>query len=436
MKIILRATTLAAAVVLSGAASVAHAQAPTRPAQMDGRWTPWLGCWTQSASATAAWAAAVPAATLTVCVKPDARSSGVVMTTFADGKVVLEQAIVADGAAHPVKDAGCEGTQTSEWSQDGLRLFTNVDASCNNRPKQHASGVTLFAKGPTWVDIQTTDAAAGDSPQPVRVRRYVRTSDVPAGADTISPETIARSSIDSVSSSSHPLTIDNVIEASAKIGSPAVEAALVETGSKFVLDSRTLARLADKGVSSNVIDLMVAQSFPDKFRVDRAQQAPPAISALPYPYPGIISWPVYTAAYNPYDPFYYYSYYYSPFAYPYYWSTPYYVGGGGNVTIINGAGSSGGAATRSGAHGQIINGRGYTNVTPAQGGDSATATPGQHTVTNGQGVRSTNTSNGSDASSSSSSSSSSGSSSGSSGVSNGGGYSGGGADTGRTAQPR
>jgi hypothetical protein len=177
-------------------AATAQAQAPAAPAQpalSDGRWTPYLGCWRllaenvrdrsiQELIRSAAQQAVTPA--LTVCVRPSGGSSGVTMTTFAEGKKVLEQEIVADGAPHAVMESGCQGTQSSSWSADGFRLFTRVELACHDRPAQTLSGFTLFAQGPTWVDIQTTN---GEADPQVRIRRYARTFEQPAGADALAP---------------------------------------------------------------------------------------------------------------------------------------------------------------------------------------------------------------------------------------------------------
>jgi hypothetical protein len=433
-------------------AAPAHAQAAPR---FDARWTPYLGCWKllqenirDTAAGTAARSAVGPA--ITVCVQPSTTTSGVAMTTFADGKRILEQTIVADGAAHPVAESGCTGTQRSDWSRDGLRLFTNVDLACNDRPKQTISGLTLFAKGPAWIDIQAT--GAGDSDQQVRVRRYERTPDAPQGFAALPADTTSRAALDAQSASARRLTLEDVSEASKKVASQAVEAAIVESEARFVLDSRALRQLADAGVSPNVIDLMVAQSFPSHFSVERPVTLPPSpvtasaagapvvTGSAQYPTP----YPFYP--YGVYDPNYYYSYYYSPFAYPYYWGSNYYrgniyyiSGGGTTVFVPNGSGSGGGAVSGNNGQGQVINGRGYTRVHPGSAADPAA--PAQHVAGSVRTVRGSSSNTGADSSSSPSSSSGSSGSTSSSAPSGGsvtsGGYSsGGGGDTGRTAQPR
>ena len=161
--------------------SSAPALAQDTPAAFDSRWNPYLGCWT-IVQDQRGQSAPVPAGTM-VCVRPSGRF-GVAITTTVDGKNVLEQTIVADGSAQPLSQGDCSGTQTSNWSRDGERLFTNVELDCANRPKRDVSGITLLANG-QWVDAQATVI---DGNPDVRLRRYRRTSDqihaAPAGMTT------------------------------------------------------------------------------------------------------------------------------------------------------------------------------------------------------------------------------------------------------------
>lgn len=422
--------------------SSAPALAQDSPAAFDSRWTPYLGCWTIVQDQRGQ--APVPAGTM-VCVRPSGRF-GVAITTTVDGKNVLEQTIVADGSPQPLSEGDCRGTQTSDWSRDGERLFTRVELDCANRPKRAVSGITLLANG-QWVDAQATVI---DGNSDVRLRRYRRSSDQytgPAGMTTA------------------PMSIEDVIEASAKVQSEALEAALDEANARFTLNSRVLKQLADNGVSPNVIDLLVAQAYPEKFQVDRGI-FPRASSTSYGGYSGssIGSSSIYmgsTLYPTPmYDPFYSSYYYYSPFAYPYYWGpsysyrygSPFYrnyynynyygLGGGGYYGVpgpSGGGNAQPGSPDSRGGDGVVVNGRGYTRVRPAGSsnttGTGESATPTSRTSGTSRGVRSV----GSDSSSSPSPSGAS--SSGSSSGASSGGYSGGGGDSGgggggRTAQPR
>jgi hypothetical protein len=431
------------------------ALAQDTPAAFDSRWTPYLGCW-QIVQDQRGVSAPVPAGTM-VCVRPSGRF-GVAITTTVDGKNVLEQTVVADGSAQPLSQGDCSGTQTSNWSRDGERLFTAVELECSNRPKRTVSGITLLANG-HWVDAQATVI---DGNADVRLRRYRRTSDSytgPAGMTTA------------------PLSIEDIIEASAKVQSEALEAALDEANARFVLNSRVLTQLADNGVSPNVIDLLVAQAYPEKFEVQRGGYASTSNYGSTYGTASMGSSSIYmgsTIYPSPmYDPFWNSYYYYSPFAYPYYWGPSYYqygrpfyrnnfynynyygLGGGGyygggSVGRPSGGNAQPGDPDSRGGDGVVVNGRGYTRVRPAgssntSSGSGESATPTSRTNSTGRGVRSagsrdSGSSSSSTPSSSSSSGSSSSGSSSSSSPSSGGYSSGGGGDSGggggRTAQPR
>ena len=109
--------------------------------------------------------------------------------------------------------------------------------------------------------------------------------------------------------------------------SEALEAALDEANARFALNSRVLTQLADNGVSPNVIDLMVAQAYPEKFEVERSGYPSTSNYGSSYGTASMGSSSVYmgsTMYPSPmYDPFYSSYYYYSPFAYPYYWGPSY-----------------------------------------------------------------------------------------------------------------
>ena len=164
---------------------------------------------------------------------------------------------------------------------------------------------------------------------------------------------------------------------------PRWKAALLETGSRFDLNSRALRELDAADVPDGVVDVMVALSFPGRFQVDRtrgrATQAQGAIVTsversnrlperygsarqrrnLPYdpyapPYAYDRYYPYYS--YYPYNPYYAYrgydpySFYYSPFGYSNWWGNPYipyYSGRPRSVVIVPGGPARPGDSGRS-----------------------------------------------------------------------------------------
>ena len=368
-------------------------------------WLPWLGCWRPADERA-------PEQGVLVCVVP-AGTNAARMMTLAGDQAVVDETFVADGVSRAVAETGCRGTRTSDWSKSG-RLFATAELTCEGQPVRRVSGLSFIAVGGDWVDIQAITTGVRET---VRVRRYRRTAEFPPDASLLSPELAARAALTRDAALLVPFTLDDVIEASGKLSSGAVEAALVETQATFPLNGRTLVALDDAGVADSVIDLMVAQTFPKQFQVRRRGGGSSSGSSSG-------SWAGYGGVgwdWLGVDPFYDY---YSPFGYSY-WNRfgdygDYYYGPGTGVIV---APWGGGASTPPGDHGRVVNGGGYTQVSPREPAVDANA----RGRSSGDGASST----------SAGSSGGSSSDGGSSGVSSAG-YSsgGGGGDGDRSAVPR
>ena len=253
-------------------ALITLSQVGSTSAQVDNRWLPWLGCWTlveddvrEPLFGTEEFSESetVPPQGL-VCMEPE--DGGVRVTTFSDNELFLEEILYADGTRQPSNAGQCVGWQQVGWSADADRLFTRSKLTCEEGSKRVVSGVSLFKDRRTWVEIQTIGS---DVSRTVLVRHYL-----PAGKEEtlsksgISAETLRRASrarADIVS----VMSIDDVIEAESRVAPDTLAALLMEQEDGFDLDSKALIQLDDAGVPSSLIDVMVALSYPDRFRVKR-----------------------------------------------------------------------------------------------------------------------------------------------------------------------
>jgi hypothetical protein len=399
-----RSKSLAVVLALFGAATGAPAFAGQNDAAVDARWLPWIGCWRPADVRS-------PDRDVQICVVP-AGASGARMLTLAGEQTVIDETFVADGVAHDAGEAGCRGTRTSEWSDGGARLFSSAELACEGQPARKVSGLSFIAVGGHWVDIQAVSTGARET---VRVRRYARTAELPPDGSLLAPELAARAARSWQEVAAAALTVNDVIEMSRKISPNAIEAAIVEMQSTFPLNSRTLLALDDAGVSEGVIDLMVAQTFPRQFQIRRRGGSSSVGGTVFGGFPGS----GFQDAWMGFDPYYAF---YSPFGLSYWRYFDYDYGFGSSVIVVQPGGTAG--PEPSAGHGRVVNGSGYTLVSPREPESSGSTRPrssGDGTATESAG-------------------SSGGSSSGGSGggsVSSGG-YSsgGGGSDGGRSAVPR
>lgn len=249
--------------VLAGAAVPLAAQAP---AGQDTRWLPWIGCWEPTDETGSEGAA------LAVCF--DLVGDGVEVTTIHDGETVGTERIVADGQPRPAADGGCEGTREAVWAADGRRAFVLSDLACAAGVDRSTSGVfALAGDGEFWVEIHGVRAAERE---PVlSVRSFQPASRATLERNRVSaPEAGRELAVrTSRTAAAAALDFDDVAEAVDVVG-PEVTAALVaEMGHAFPLDARALRTLRDMGVPSEVMDMMVAVTWPEQFRIEGGEAA-------------------------------------------------------------------------------------------------------------------------------------------------------------------
>lgn len=312
---------------------------PTAPA--DG-WLGWLGCWELiaerqgDAEREGDDASAPEQGRRTVCIEPST-SAGVTLTSAVDGIDVLQRTVVADGRDQLVDDAGCEGSERAWWSADGHRLYVTSTLACEAGNVRNTSGISMLTASNRWVDIQLANVAGQ---REVLVRRYSRmAADTARRAGAERDLTLAATTARQAAAA--PLDLEDILEAVAAVDVAAVETMLLEGSIDFVADSKALLRLDDAGVPGQLIDLVVALSYPDYFAVDAdgatAAQEQPLVVAYP-----VYAYGYWSAGFSPFG--WGYSYYPS---YPYYGYYPPGIGGGG------GGGNYGG---------RVVNGQGYTRV--------------------------------------------------------------------------
>jgi len=357
MKNILLALTLTA--------TSAFAQQPATPAgdktTVDARFSAWLGCWRLDDDLSGTGAR--------MCITPE--KNGVRLQTLAGTQKGIDEVVIPDGVDHPIVDKECTGTERSEFSADGSRLFRTTGVVCGKEAPRTVKSVAFMAPGPAWILVQhVTGESALNS---VRVQRYRRSANQNLADGSRAPQPDPLSTRARTTPENTQWDIEDVIEANAKLPAEALQAALTEVHHGFDLNKKTLVALDNGKVDDQVIDLMVALTYPKKFVVQRA--------GTPTTPSGVITgggWfdpfmaPLMSSAmmdcYTPYG-YGYRSYYslcgwgYGPMSYGYYggYGYPYYPYYGwvdiGNVPPSGGGGSAGPVP-----QGKVVNGRGYTQV--------------------------------------------------------------------------
>jgi hypothetical protein len=258
-------TTIVLALTLTAGSAFAQTPARQTPtpqtaapaAAVEPRFAQWLGCWRLDDDLAGTGAR--------MCITPE--KGGVHLQTVIGVQRGIDELVIPDGVERPIVDAECKGTERAEWSQDGARVFRQTNVTCGKEPARTIKSVAFMAPGPSWITVQHVSGDAANTS--VRVQRYRRAANQQLADGSRAPQPDSQ-----LTSRTEPAkttwSIEDVIEASAKLPVEAMQAALTEVDHPFDLNRKTLVALDDAGVSEPVIDLMVALTYPKHFVVERS----------------------------------------------------------------------------------------------------------------------------------------------------------------------
>lgn len=313
--------------------------------ETDPRWLAWIGCWLPDGGGE----------DHILCVQPIDDDAAVRMVTYADGRIISEETVRADGEQRPTQREGCNGWESARFSDDGRRIYIRSEFACGGEVRRSSSGLISMASPMMWLDVQSVGVAGQNA---VRVVRYRLASPELLESEGIEPLAEDRPMAVSTARTavSAPLSVDAVIDASANVAPEAVEAWIFERGDRLALNADALVEMADAGVPESVIDLAIAVSFPGTFAIDSERDSEFRVAEMEdeeYRRPDHYAYPGY------YDPF-----YWDPFRYSRYgrYYSPYGWGGYGwypgyrPVIVIVDPDDDGQATPP----GRVVRGRGYT----------------------------------------------------------------------------
>jgi hypothetical protein len=293
-------------------------------------WLPWLGCW----QATEA-----PADAPLTCVRPVA--GGVELLAVTDAGVVESRAIRADGVPTSTTVGDCPATESAEFSSDGSRIYLETERACPGEPVRFSRGLIAMLDQDRWIEAQAVEVRGRTVAWVQRYEPAPRARAQALGQGELLALVDRRSGVIAAARAvaSEPITVDQIIEAHARTDAEAVRVWVAEQLQPLYLDADGLIRLADAGVSEEVIDVVVAVAYPERFAVARDDPYYPRARGprgpmFPPMYPG---WGPYSG----------------------YWGRGYW-GGYYRPTVIV-------VSPRDGTRGiaRAVKGRGYTRGTPA-----------------------------------------------------------------------
>ena len=231
---------------------------------VDPRFQPWLGCWAPSAQSVGTGVGQAPKPPSLACVVPSTTISGSVdLVVFDSANVATRSAVPRPGSRLPKLVDGCSGTETATWMPDDRRLLMQAELSCGRGAKRLETGLMTMSSAGEWMQVQHLDVG-GNAATSVMTLRYAVDSLgewARLGASAAASTPSLRLAVGA------PLLNSDVLAVARLAPAALTEAWITETRQPFVMNGRELVRLADGGMPSRVIDLMIAIANPETFTV-------------------------------------------------------------------------------------------------------------------------------------------------------------------------
>ncbi len=341
--------------------------APLAGQSPNGSWLAFTGCWTPDVLEAEEVAS-------TLCVVPGDDRFSAEFVTVRGSEVVSREVARADGRPVNATQEGCEGTTTWRFSQDGHRVYHRSEHVCDGAVNRKGSGMMVLVNPTVWMDVSSVEVEGQVTPWVQRYRMATGEAAEAAGyADLGADQEMAVRAARMYSTTSPAITA--IIEAGQMLHAETVQAWLVESSPDLNVNAEQLIRMADAGVASEVIDVVVAVAHPQRFQLQDEDRTGAAIAQRGQVREGgRYGWmgSRYPRYYSPFG-FGYDGYGYSPYGYGYspyrYGYSPRYSYGYGGYGL--GYGSYYGIGYRpvvvsvtprveSSQPGRLVRGRGYT----------------------------------------------------------------------------
>ncbi len=235
-----------------GSAEAAHAQ----PLGNSQGWAPYLGCWEPQDAATDGVLCFVEG------------REGMEMITVLDGEIAYREPFRTDGQPHAVEQEDCRGDEAAWFSDDQKRIYTVSDMACDGEAGRRTTGIISSPERGRWLDVRATEV---NGTTMAWSRWYRRADDrvLEEAGGARAPRTPIFGAGAPNARTRNSIAVADVVDASRNVHAKAVAAWVAEVGQEFRgLDAGDLLRLEAEGVEDDVIDVVVAVSFPEHFSLN------------------------------------------------------------------------------------------------------------------------------------------------------------------------
>jgi hypothetical protein len=225
----------------------------------DPGWLAWMGCWSPTDIQNTAQENLA-----SLCIVNSEDATGLDILTIVNGSVLERRAVGLNGIPKEITSEECDGTEVFTFSDDGRHIFLETNFFCAGGQRKE-TGIMTMTSPQEWLEIRAIEIGGQTIPWVLRYGIASQEVFQTAGVE----ETVTRSAQLTRMSYLSPLTLANVVEAGSKVDPQAIEAWVLENAKPFSLNGDILKQMSFSGVAPNVLDAVIAVSFPNEFVLER-----------------------------------------------------------------------------------------------------------------------------------------------------------------------
>jgi hypothetical protein len=236
-------------------------QSQTNTADAKSSLKPWVGVWAFTEDSSSKVLSDSNQKT-TVEILPTSDGKGLDITRKVATQPDVKEWLFPDGTRHSVDASNCTGWQTSRLIAEAGMIISSSEMNCKEAGAFSTSNIKMIVAADKMVDILSLKAGGETR---LATRRLVLERElVPAGGS----ELAYVNTVERIAAAS-PWNKDMVVQLSKTIEIQLFEAALMEKNVKLDLNAGALKDLKKANMPNELIDLLVALAYPDKFHIEK-----------------------------------------------------------------------------------------------------------------------------------------------------------------------
>ncbi len=177
----------------------------------------------------------------------------------------VKEVLVPDGTRRPVDEKNCSGWQIAQLIPEAGAIISSSEMSCKDSGSFTTSNLKMILANDQMVDILGIKTAGQTR---IATRRLRFEQETTSAEDSRSRMTamMARTA------AAAPWNLNTIARLSGIVDTPVLEAALLERNVRLSITAKSLRQMEADKIPKEIIDLLVALAFPNKFDIQKNGQ--------------------------------------------------------------------------------------------------------------------------------------------------------------------